>query len=803
MIPTADLASLQSALADRYELEQELGSGGMASVYLARDLKLGRHVAIKVLRSDLITSASADRFLAEIRMAANLQHPHIVGLIDSGHVKDVVNGGERPYYVMPYVDGETLRARMARSGALPVADVVALLMEIADALDCAHRAGIVHRDIKPENILLSQRHALVADFGVAKALETSAYVGVHTTVGLALGTPTYMAPEQALGDPTMDHRVDLYALGVIGYEMLAGQPPFTGPTMQSVVNAHLTQPPRPISELRAETPSELHRLVMQLLSKEPTDRPAGADAVRDTLAPIAASQSFDQAIARGRPTWNKRHIAWALGAATVVATVTFAVITAQRARPSAVGAESRDAAPVARSLAILPFTNIGSDSAADYFGEGIADELLTALGRLPGLRVTSRTSSFGLKGKQREDAGRELGVTNLLVGSVRRSGQQVRVTVRLMDVAADSLVWAGEYNGELKDVFGVQDSIARAVVKELRLTLAGSSGGGPRVPHSTNPVAYDLYLRGRHAMRTRSSQSLDSAIAAFRGALALDSLFAPAHAGLADVYSLLASFGGRRPHDVFPLARQSALRALALDSTLSEAHTSLGIVAAFYDWKWDEAREHLRRGVELNGSSAEGHLFYAWYLLCQGRVTEAHAELATAHALDPFSIIISTRRGSAYWMDGDPRSAIPILREALQLDSTFVPARLQLAATLLATGGNRRDVLAALPQQEFLPGISEEAVVPEIFAKIGERERAVAWVKRMEVLSTTRYVTADMLAGGYVAIGETSKALDALEQAERDHAFTLIFMTVIPFLEPLRKEKRFQQLAARIGLHTR
>jgi eukaryotic-like serine/threonine-protein kinase len=796
---TEPVDALRASLAERYHVEHELGEGGMATVYLAHDVRHGRKVAIKVIRSEVAETLGTERFLSEIKLTASLQHPHILGLIDSGAVRTDA-ASDRPFYVMPYVTGESLRTRLTRDGALPISEAVTLLAEIADALTSAHQQGVVHRDIKPENVLIGQGHAVVMDFGIAKALHRSLDGASLTGIGVTIGTPAYMAPEQAVGDPGVDHRADIYALGVVAFELLTGRTPFSGPSVSATIGAALSQPAPQVANERPGCPPRLSRLVDMLLAKDPDARPQKAADVRDTLRSILVdvSSPTPAAVAPAPPS-RFRSIVLGSIAAIILAALGIAVWHPWRQSSSA-SALARGSGP--RSIAVLPFDNVNRDSTTDYFSDGMAEELISALGRLRGLRVASRTSTFAMKGHVGglADVGAKLGVQTVLEGSVRRDGDQVRVTARLVDVARDSALWSGEYTNQLKNVLFVQDTISRQIVAALSVTLGESEPGLAR-PHVGDAEAYQAYLRGRYFLGRRNTGSLATAIREFQTAIARDSAFAPAYAGLADAYSLAAPFGGKRPQEVFPLARAAAQQALALDSTVAEAHTSLGIVAMFYDWDWKAAGEHLRRAVQLNPSYAEGHLFYSWYLLLQGRPNDALTEIDSAYTLDKLSVVIVTRHGSMLQYAGRDAQAIPFYREALELDSTFFHARAELSASYIATG--QRDSARRTVPREGAARVAGSAIVAIpvwVLAQLADTNAARGMVRELEAATQRGYVAADALAGAYAALGDTSRALDLLDKAAEERAFTLVFLENYQTFRSLRGNPRFKRLVERIGV---
>ena len=574
---------LNAALAGRYQIEREIGQGGMATVYLARDVKHDRKVALKVLRPDLAATLGPDRFLREVRIAANLQHPHVLPLYDSGEADGFL------YYVMPFVDGESLRAKLDRAGELPVSEAVRILKEVTDALAYAHEQGVVHRDIKPDNVMLSGRHALVTDFGVAKAVSEATGRQQITTAGVALGTPAYMAPEQAAADPHVDHRADIYALGAMAYELLAGRPPFTGKTPQQVLSAHVTMAPEPVTAHRAAVPLELANLVMRCLEKKPADRWQSADDLLPQFEAMGTSSagitpvetrpvsaiSDDTAAVRRR---NPGLLVGVIGAVAVVALVAFALL--RSGGPPVPGAAN--GRPM---LVVLPFDNLGAPD-DEYFADGITEEITSRLAQVSGLGVVSRQSAGQYKDsdKSLREIGQELRVQYVLEGTIRTervpSGTgQVRVTPQLIRVSDDTHLWADRYTADLVpgELFAIQATIAEQVASALGVTLLGSERQDVASRPTENLEAYEAYLRGlEHYQRSYDEADLRAAEVELRRAVSLDPEFALAYAALSHVHNNLFWFS----YDISPtraaLSRAAAERALAIDSTLPEAHIAMG-----------------------------------------------------------------------------------------------------------------------------------------------------------------------------------------------------------------------------------
>src|SRR5437763_5253683 len=588
-------------LADRYTIERELGRGGMATVYLAQDRKHHRQVAIKVLKPELAAALGPERFLREIDTAARLNHPHILPLHDSGEAEELL------FYVMPYVEGESLRDRLSREKQLPLGDALQIAREVADALSYAHSHDVVHRDIKPENILFEAGHAVVTDFGIARAI-TAAGGEKLTGTGIAVGTPAYMSPEQAAASARVDERSDIYSLGCVLYEMLAGEPPFTGPSAESIVRQHLAAAPPQVSAMRAAVPPAIEQAIERALVKTPADRFATAAEFVEALAAPAP-----RVRAAGRRT-SRLAAGAGLAATLLAAAAGLFVLSRPHGTPALAGGTGR-------SIAVLPFVNVSGAPQEEYLSDGISEELINALSKLPRLQVVARPSSFAFKGKNEDvrQIGQALQVATVLGGSVRRDANRLRVTAQLTDARNGYNLWSETYDREMGDVFAVEDEISHAIMRALQVHLvSGDSLTLFRRP--THDVeAYELYLKGRYFYNKRGFGPVQQALAYFQQALAHDSTYALVYAGIADAYFTLTGWSYLLPREGMPKARAAALKALALEPTLAEAHASLGDQLCFYDWDWPAAEREFRRAIELNAALANAHYFYS---NCRGRTDD-------------------------------------------------------------------------------------------------------------------------------------------------------------------------------------
>jgi len=773
---TDDLAHLQTALADRYTIERELGAGGMATVFLARDLKHDRLVAIKLMREELARAIGSDRFLLEVRVAAQFSHPNILGLIDSGTI-ELGTGAPVPYYIMPFADGETLRAYMQREGPLPAGDALRITTEVADALAHAHSRDVIHRDIKPENILLVEGHALVADFGIAKALATAGDRSL-TSAGVAIGTPAYMSPEQATGQ-TVDARSDIYSLGVMLFEMLAGEPPFAGATPQSILARRLHESPPRVRTLRATVTPEVEEIVARAMALAPADRYRSA---RDLRSAVLAAQ-------QGRSIVVPRAARLALGAVVALLITVGALLLRNRTDAgSNVGA--------IRSLAVLPFVNTSANAEDDYLGEGVADELAIALGKTPGLRLAARSSTFRFKGARLDvnDIGRQLGVSGVVEGTMRRTGDRIRVSAQLVNVADRLTLWSETYERPASEALGLHDEMAAAI----RAALGISAPARARGIGTTSPQAYELFLKGRYLWSRRDREGFRRAIEYFEQAIRADSTFARAWAGIGDSYSFLGAFGHLPPTEVFSKGRAAASRALALDSTLADAHTALGFINLFYDWDWDQARQRFDAALALDPRYGEARLFRAWYLAALNRLDAAVQSLREAVADEPVSLILNTRLGTMLMLSGQPTGAIAQHRKTLELDSGYAIARLDLAR-LLADQGDFVGASRELAFTSDTVGTYGAGVRGYIYAKARQRDNALREIERLRSDRKRSFVVAAPIAAIYGALGDMDRAFEWLDRAYADRNWTLFFMRSDPMLASLRGDPRWGAAVARMA----
>ncbi|MBC7791237.1 MAG: protein kinase [Anaerolineae bacterium] len=783
---------IQSALGDRYQIERELGRGGMATVYLAIDLKHNRRVALKILHPNLTTNLGTERFLREIRTAASLQHPHILTVHDSGEADGLL------YYVMPYVEGESLRVRLRRERQLSLDDSISIAREVAEALSFAHARGIVHRDVKPENVLMSGQHACIADFGIARALDAAGAEAL-TTSGSAIGTPAYMSPEQASGETKLDARSDIYSLGCVLYEMLGGEIPHYGATPQAVLSKRLTEPPPSVRSLRDTVPERIERALKRALARAPADRYATAQEFADVLA-AQPRDSGTSGISGARPTgWLRRSrlrrsAFLGLGASAIALSAVLAILLWG---PDRRGAEER-------SIAVLPFDNDNSDGEAGYFAEGMTDEIRSALTQVQGLRVLPRTSlPAALAGLTADKQGSALGVEVVLRGTVRRASDRLWISAELVNVTNNDLISSTSFQrtiSDMSDVGTIKERMARWTAGSLKLKLSDEGRVALTRPGTADLDAYDLYLEGRSHWNRRTVPELRMAAELFTKALQRDPEYALAYAGLADCYVLLGSpeYPGMQPAEAFQKAKVAALRAISIDSSLAEAHASLANVYQNHEWNWTLAEREFERAIQLNPNYSTAHQWYGYLLAALRRNTEALVQMELARRLDPLSPIPHTGFGRILYWGRDYQRSVTSYQAGLAMDSAFVTASLGIAFPYQGLG-RYKEAIDAIERARTLTGGRHPAVVPilaSLYAAAGQRDTALAFVRSLAGQKSGRIVPPEFIALVHLSLGERKEAMTALERAFAARSPIMVSLQVEPVLDPLRTDPKFIAMVA-------
>jgi serine/threonine-protein kinase len=767
------LAQVQAALGDRYRVSRQLGAGGMATVFLAEDLKHQRNVAVKVLRPELSAAVGAGRFLSEIGIAAKLQHPHILPLFDSGQVGGLL------YYVMPFVDGRSLRDRIANQGELPIDEALRIINEVGDALHAAHRYGIVHRDIKPENILLSDGHSVVADFGIAKALSVAGGERL-TGTGIVVGTPAYMSPEQATGD-SVDGRSDQYSLACTLYEMLTAQPPFTGPSAQAILARHSLEAVPSLRVVRPAIPAGVERAVHRAMAKRPVDR---FGSVAEFLAALSTGRSGDRP--GGSPA--RRRVMAVAAITAIVAAVSAGVWWGQQER-------SNPSRGRIGTVAVLPFTEATAQPDSAYLADAVTQDVIADLARIGSLKVMARSSGALLagSGKPLAEAATTLGVDGVVGGSIARQGDSVRLAVEFHD-GRGTAVWSKEYRGGLADLPSLQRQITVAVAEAIDAKLGRAERTRPEPSRAVDQRAYDAYLRGRFYL---DQGAVEPARLMFERARELAPGWASSYVGLANYYTSLPFFSDVPPIDVLPKARAALVRAIELDETLAEAHATNAYVRAYYDWDWKAAEREFARALELRPNYADAYFSYARFLASRGRLDEAIGQIGRATELDPLSVGLQANTALLNYFAGRYDTALAQLRRILITDSTNTLVKWGIA--LVAEQQGRLGEAIAILEPISAVNLNRKSSLGHAYGVSGRVAEARGVLKALQGAADTSYVPSYFFAVVHLGLGEGDRALQYLERAYQERSTVLAYLRIDPRLAPLRTDPRFQALVTRLG----
>jgi serine/threonine-protein kinase len=796
---TTDLVHLSAALADRYRIERELGRGGMATVYLAEDLRHRRKVAIKVLHPDLAQSLGAERFVREIETTANLRHPHILPLYDSGALPSHPAGAEPRagdaegpsylFYVMPVVEGESLRERLTREKQLPIEMALSITREVADALGYAHSRGVVHRDIKPENILLENGHAVVADFGIARAL--SAAGGDHLTqTGTAIGTPRYMSPEQAAGEHDVDGRSDLYSLGCVLYEMLGGQPPFTGPTAEVIARQHLVTEAAPITNLRPTVPPEVAGALARTLAKNPADRfnpaaqfvhaltaPSLATAIRRVAAPSRASRARIPILAAA--ALGVAALAWVGGR---------------------MWGRGRTIAPsqAIQRIAVLPMDNQTGDTAQRFFADGMTREVIGVLSDV-GVRVLGHRAVAAYRGSTLSvtQIAKELGVDAIVAGAVTRAGDVVQVSAELTDPRTGEALWSRTFSRPAADVIGLQRDMAGEIARGISARLSPEQSQALSVARSVNPRAYTQYLLGAEQTNLRTVEGFHRSVEYLSRSLALDSTFAPAWGAMAMTHAIALFFATITADSARPLIERATGRAIALDNRLGDAYIARGLLRAVGDWDFVAADRDLALGMERN-PSPQAQALDSWILWETGRHEEAVRVIRKVIDVEPSTAQWHSDLGWLLWSIPDSAGSRAAALRAIALDSTFYEPY-HLLAWLALPQRNVAAGRAALQRARTAAGGDfwfRETIEGHLAVAAGDTAAARAVLERLK--NDPRYAQRGWLMrmvgdvdGSYAMFNR------AIDTRDPDALYTLWSN---PSLYPFHDEPRYRQLLARVKI---
>jgi len=757
----------------RYEIRSQLGAGGMGEVYLAHDTMLDRQVALKILPPDLGKDKERmSRFVREAKFASALNHPNIITIHEIGEIDGIT------FITTEYIEGETLKTRLTKE-SLTLKSTLEIAMQVASALDAAHRAGIVHRDIKPDNIMVRNDGIVkVLDFGLVKLTisdrskvdrEGETKILVNTREDVIMGTVGYMSPEQARGQET-DARTDIWSLGCVLYEMLTRQQPFQGETFTDVLASIVIREPASILAHRSDVPAELERIVGKTFRKNRDERYQSAKELFNDLQQLQTRLLVEAEIIRS-------------GSGERIAAL----------QPS----------PFLNSIAVLPFVNLSTEKDNEYFSEGLTEEIIMNLSKLQMLKVIARGSTirYVAEGKTHKQTAIDLGVQYLLEGSIRRQGRELRITAQLTDALRDVYVWSETYRGTMEDIFDIQEKVAAEIVQALQLRLSPDETQNLKKRFTENTRAYQLYLQGRFFWNKRSEEGLKIAIKYFEQAIEEDPNYALAWAGIADSYSLLSEFGNIPRKELYPKAEAAVNKALELDNRLAEVHTSLASLLMLSKWDWANSQKEFKFALELNPNYATAHHWYSQWFLNMGRLEESLRLISRAAELDPVSRAILKDKGLALYYNRQYDEAIELASRTLELDPNYAAAHRLLS---LAYQGKGMFDEAVIENQAWgaLTGNKVESTVSlaQLYAVSGQVEEAR---KLIEIVEQDKLLVDQVYRGlalVYAALGENDTAFTYLEKSYERHEEALLSLKVDPKVDSLRSDPRFMALLKKIGI---
>src|SRR6266568_3202290 len=828
----------------RYEIRSQIGAGGMGEVYLALDTRLDRKVALKILPAEVAAHPDRmKRFVQEAKAASALNHPNIITIYEI----DETESGH--FIAIEFIEGETLRERMRKASIKP-GEVLDVAAQIASALSAAHAAGIVHRDVKPENIMMRADGIVkVLDFGLAKLTErlppdsvdaeAATKALVQTEPGVVLGTTAYMSPEQARG-LAVDARTDMFSLGVVIYELVAGRTPFGGTTRSDLIAALLEREPPPLARFAPEVPAELERIVLKALAKDPDERFQTAKDLLIDLKRLKQRLDVQIEIARASapelsggggaeptaareivPTAPQTDAPTALGPSSATSSAEYLVSGIKQHKLAVIAAllvliigaaglgiylHARNTEVTIGSIAVLPFVNQSHDPNSEYLSDGLTESIINSLTQLPNLKVSARSSVFRYKGKDDDPmaVGKELGVSAVLTGRIMQRSDSLTISTELLDVRENKQLWGEQYQRKVSDLLAVERDIAQEITGNLRVRLSGPEQSRVAKHYTENPEAYQLYLKGRFYWNRRTEDGSRKGIEYFQLAIEKDPTYALAYTGLADCYSVLGTsynFASLSPSEAIPKAKAAVTKALELDDTLAEAHTSLAYIRLNYDWDWPGAEREFKRAIELNPNYDNAHHWYSHYLMAMGRTEESLRESNRALELDQLGPIMNVHLGWHYFYAHQYDLAIEQFRKTLEMDPNYGLTHWYLGQAYEQKAMYAEAETELRKAKDLLPeNVIVEADIGHAYAVSGKRDEARKVIDELKELSRRRYVASYHIALIYTGLGDKDRAFEWLDNAYRERSDLLVYLKVEPRLDSLRSDQRFADLVRRVEL---
>jgi len=787
-----------------YKILEKLGEGGMGVVYKAEDTKLERTVALKFLSPHTLGGEEEKaRFIREAKAAASLDHPNICT------VHEIDEAEEQTFIAMVYVDGQSLEEKV-ESGVLEINEALDIAIQVAEGLKEAHDKGIIHRDIKAANIMLTGRgRAKIMDFGLAKLAGRTRL----TKTATIMGTVAYMSPEQASGEATIDHRTDIWSLGVVLYKMLTGNPPFDAPSDAAMIHKIIYEEMEPVSSWRSDIPSALEDAIQRMIHKNPNDRYEDMATVLTALKSIQSEfvrESADSGQEEGGESMPSKKTK--LGVAVLIALLVGLCIVGiifLRQPKTGEPIESETATAPAEektysSIAVLPFVDMSPDKDQEYFCDGLSEALINSLTQLKDLRVIARTSAFSFKGKQLDirEIGKSLNVETVLEGSVQKSGNKIRITAQLVDTIRGHHLWSAKYDREMQDIFAIQDEISLAIVDKLRVNLLGDGRTRFAGSRTTDPEAHNLYLKGAYYLFKLTPEDMRKGEAYLRQAIEKDPNYARAYAELANLYNYLPFYTFLPPRQIFPKAKEAAQKALEIDDTLGEAHAALALGKMYYDWNWEEAEREFKRALELNPGNMGIHADYSAYLMYRTRFDEAIREIEKAIEGDPVSPGLYFIAGVVFYYSGRDDEALEAFKNCVAMapNSTFHHLFLGI---VYARKSMYEEALAEFEQERIVTNGMNPWVYPStatVYMKMGKIEETRQLLNELLERSEQQYLPPTSIAALYFILGENDEGFIWLDKAYEARDYWLAFLKIEPTLNRPSADPRYQEMLRKVGL---